>query len=366
MVNDKYFMKMALTLAKKAEGLTNPNPLVGAVLVKNGKVLSSGYHKKAGSLHAEIEALNKAGKRARGSTLYVTLEPCAHYGKTPPCVDRIIEEGVKRVVIGARDPNPVNNGKGIKRLRRKGVDVILGILQREALGINRVFNLYITQKRPYVSIKAAQSLDGKIATFAGHSKWITNSSSRRFVHRLRSRVDAVLVGVNTVIKDNPRLSARAGNPKRQPMKIILDSTLKTPLKSRLLSGRGKDVIVAATDLAPKERIERFKRAGIDVAFFKEDRGAVNIKSLLKFLAKREISHILVEGGGSVIASFLDKGLVEEVFIFISPKIIGGRDALTAVEGRGARLVSGAIKLKDIELKRFEEDILIHANVYGNH
>ena len=359
MHSDEYFMKMALALAKKAEGLTNPNPLVGAVLVKNGKVLARGYHKKAGSFHAEIEALDKAGKRAMGSTLYVTLEPCVHYGKTPPCVDRIIDDGVKRVVIGARDPNPVNKGKGIKRLRSKGIDVVSGLLQKKARGLNRVFNLYITQKRPYVSIKAAQSLDGKIATFAGHSKWITNSSSRRFVHRLRNRVDAVLVGVNTVIKDDPRLSARIGNSKKQPIKIILDSTLKTPLKSRLLKGREKDVIVAATVLAPKERIKRFKRAGIDVAFFKEDNGTVDIRSLLKFLAKREISHILVEGGGTVIASFLDKGFADELFIFISPKIIGGKDALTSVEGRGARLVSGAIKLKDIELKRFDEDILVH-------
>ncbi|MFH1753154.1 MAG: bifunctional diaminohydroxyphosphoribosylaminopyrimidine deaminase/5-amino-6-(5-phosphoribosylamino)uracil reductase RibD [Candidatus Omnitrophota bacterium] len=365
MDNDGHFMKMALALAKRGEGLTSPNPLVGTVLVKNGRVLSKGYHKRAGSHHAEIIALNKAGKKAMGSTLYVTLEPCVHHGKTPPCVDRIIKEGVKRVVIGARDPNPINNGRGMKRLRREGVDVVCGVLRSEAERLNRAFNVYITKKRPYVSIKAAQSLDGKIATFSGNSKWITNRLSRNFAHNLRGRVDAVLVGVNTVIKDDPRLSARAGNPKKQPIKIVLDSRLRAPLTRRLFKNGKKDVIVAATVRAPKERVERFRRAGIEVVLFKEDRGVVDIRALLRYLAKRGISHLLVEGGGSVIASFIDKALADEVFIFISPRIIGGRDATTSVEGRGAGSLGEAVRLKFVEVKKLNGDILIHADVYRN-
>jgi diaminohydroxyphosphoribosylaminopyrimidine deaminase/5-amino-6-(5-phosphoribosylamino)uracil reductase len=359
----KHYMQMALALAKRAEGRTSPNPLVGAVLVKNNRVLSRGYHKKAGLPHAEIEALDRAGRRARGATLYVNLEPCAHFGRTPPCVDRIIRDGVKKVIIGMRDPSPLNNGKGIRRLRRHGVDVVTGVLRKESLDLNSIFNLYITRKRPYVAIKVAQSLDGKIATFTGNSRWITNESSRRFVHRLRGRADAVLVGVNTVIKDDPQLNVRIKNSKRQPVRVILDSKLKTPKKSRVLKNRPEGVIIATTRCAPRKKIAEFRKMGIDVVSFKEEKGMVDIRSLLRYLASRGISYLLVEGGGAVISSFLNKDLADEIFIFISPKIIGGRNAVTSVEGEGVRSVKEAFRLKNIELRRFKEDILVQGNVH---
>lgn len=364
MDRDEYYMKMALRLARKGQGNTSPNPIVGALLVKDGRILAKGYHKKAGLPHAEIEVLNRAGNRAKDATLYVNLEPCDHFGKTPPCTDRIIKEGVKRVVIGMRDPNPINYGKGVERLRRNGVEVKCGVLKRESSILNSIFRTYITQKRPYVTIKVAQSLDGKIATFSGHSKWITNGSSRRFVHRLRRDIDAVLVGVNTIIKDDPLLNSRLRNSKRQPLRIILDSRLKTPKKSKIVKDRSSKVIVATTKAGLRKRKAlEFQKMGVDVVSFRENRGRVDLKSLLSYLARNGISHLLVEGGGTVIASFVRDRLVDEMLIFISPKIIGGRDAITSVEGEGIRFVDEAIKLKNIELKRFNQDILIRGYVY---
>lgn len=355
-------MKMALALAKKGRGRTSPNPMVGAVLVKGGKVLSKGYHRGFGLPHAEVEVLNRAGREAQGATLYVNMEPCGHFGKTPPCTERIIKEGVRRVVVGMRDPNPINYGKGIKRLRRSGIEVDCGVLKRESKMLNRAFTAFITKKRPYVTVKVAQSLDGKIATSAGCSKWITNEISRRFVHRLRSGADAVLVGVNTIIKDDPLLNARIKNLKKQPLRIVLDSRLITPKGSKVIKDRSPQTIIATTDKAFNKNRDKFKREGVDVVSFKEKKGAVCLKSLLRYLAHRGVSHLLVEGGGTAIANFLKDKLVDEIFIFIAPKIIGGRDAITSVEGEGVKSLKDALKLRDVKIKRFGEDILIRGHV----
>ncbi len=362
MNKDEYYMRMVLELAKKGEGSTSPNPMVGAVLVKNGKILAKGYHKRAGLPHAEIEALRRAGNRARGATLYVNLEPCNHFGKTPPCTDRIIKEGLRRVVIGMCDPNPINDGRGIEKLRQSGITIKCGVLENESKKLNRVFKTYTTKKRPFVTLKVAQSLDGKIATSSGRSRWITNESSRDFIHDLRGRVDAVLVGVKTVIKDDPLLNSRIKKPKNQPIRIILDSKLRTPRKSRVLKDKSSRVIIATGEDLPKKRISEFRKIGVDVVSFKKKDNMVDLRSLLKYLADEGISHLLVEGGGTVIANFLNKELADEMLIFIAPKIIGGRDAVTSVEGRGIREVDQAVELKDMELKRFDKDILIKGYV----
>lgn len=362
MNREERYMAMALALARKGEGNTSPNPMVGALLVKDGKVLARGYHRRFGSPHAEIEALDTAGSAARGAALYVTMEPCSHFGKTPPCTDRIIKEGIKEVVIGMCDPNPVNYKKGVEILRRNGIKVKCNVLREQAEELNRAFTSYITKGRPYVTVKAAQSLDGKIASFTGHSKWITNSASRSFVHELRRRVDAVLVGINTVKNDDPLLNARVKDPGRQPLRIILDSRLSISEKSRVIKDRSARTLIATGREHSGGKAARLKRENIDIAAFKDRSGRVCLGSLLRYLARRGVSHVLVEGGGTVIADFLEKGFVDEVIVFVSPKIIGGRDALTSVEGRGAARVTGAVKLKDIKIRRFNEDIMVRGYV----
>jgi len=363
MGKDEYYMRMALDLAKKGIGKTDPNPMVGAVLVKDGKVISTGYHKRAGLAHAEIEALSKAGRKAKGSTLYVNLEPCSHFGRTPPCVNRIIKDGVKRVVVGMRDPNPLVNGKGIAELKAHGLEVRSGVLMREAGKINRIFAARMARKRPFVTIKVAQSLDGKIATYTGDSKWITGEASRRYVHRLRSRVDAVLVGVNTVINDDPLLTARVGNVRKQPLRVVLDSRLRIPRKSRILCLDPSTVIIATTNRSSAKDRSILENMGVKVLVLREARGQVDLSGLLKYLGERGVSHILVEGGGKVVASFLKNGLVDEAMFFISPKIIGGKEAITSVEGDGIRLVEKAPRLYDITVKRLGDDILVRGYVH---
>lgn len=363
MTKDESLMEAALKHAKRGTGSTSPNPLVGAVLAKNGKVIACGYHKRPGGPHAEVVALDKAGRKAKGSELFVNLEPCSHFGRTPPCTERIIKDGVARVVIGMVDPNPINNGRGVKRLRKSGIDVKIGVLEERCKDLNRAFISFVTLKRPYVAIKAAQSLDGKIATFTGNSKWITDANTRRLAHKLRSRADAVLVGLNTIIKDDPLLNVRLCKTKKQPMRIVLDSKLKIPIKSRIIQDKSSRLIIATTRYAAKKRIEQLQKAGVDVFVCKSDNGRVEVGTLLRYLAERDISYLLVEGGGSVIASFLNKRLVDEAFFYISPKIIGGRNAPTSVEGVGVESVNSAIKLNNVALKKINQDILLHGYVH---
>ncbi|MCX5686723.1 MAG: bifunctional diaminohydroxyphosphoribosylaminopyrimidine deaminase/5-amino-6-(5-phosphoribosylamino)uracil reductase RibD [Candidatus Omnitrophica bacterium] len=342
---DEKYMRVALDLAKKGKGFTSPNPMVGAVIVKNGRIVGKGYHKRCGSAHAEVNALKNAAKFAKGATIYVSLEPCGHFGRTPPCTDALVESGIKRTVIAMKDPNPANNGRGIKKLVKSGIRVKVGILKEEAARLNKPYIKFITKKMPYVTVKIAESLDGKIATRTGESRWITGDDSRRFVHDLRARSDAVMVGVNTVIKDDPLLLSRTSKG-RQPIRIIVDSHFRTPKNARIFSEVKRSPVIVAT--TKKNGPDPFSR--------------VDLKALLKVLAKREIANILVEGGGELVASLVENRLVDKFLFFIAPKIIGGRLAKTAVEGTGVDRISRAIPLKFVKIKRFKEDILIEAEV----
>lgn len=327
-IHEKY-MRLAIDLAKKAEGKTSPNPIVGAVIVKNGKIVGMGYHRKAGLPHAEVNALSEAGSRSRGATLYVTLEPCDHFGRTSPCTDAIIDSGIKKVVMAMRDPNPINNGSGINKLRRNGIRITCGILEEDSRLMNGPYIKYITTGIPYITVKVAQSLDGKIATRTGDSKWISSDDSRRYVHELRGKADAVMVGANTVIKDDPSLLSRIPGAK-QPLRIIVAANTKIPSKAKVFSRRGKN------------------------------QPAIVLKSLSEALAIKNITNILVEGGGELIASLVESDLVDRFLIFVAPKIIGGRDARTPVEGSGAKMIKDAKQFKITDVKRFKNDIMIEA------
>lgn len=353
-------MRLAINLALKAEGMTSPNPLVGAVIVKNGKIVGKGYHKKAGLPHAEINAIREAGPKAKGAEAYVTLEPCDHYGRTPPCTDAIIKSGIRKVFIGMRDPNPLNNGRGIKRLKRYGIIIKAGVLEKEARSINKPYIKFITKRIPYVTVKVAESLDGKIATKTGDSRWITADDSRRYVHELRRKVDAVMVGVNTVIIDDPLLMSALSRGK-EPIRIIVDSRLATPLKARIFSDISRSPVLIATTKKSR-KIKYYEKRGARVLIAKSKKGRVDLKDLMKTLALMDIVHILVEGGGELIADILKEKLADSLYFFIAPKIIGGRDAVTSVQGDGISKVKDALALKNIEVKRFKEDLLIKAEV----
>jgi len=355
------YMKLALKLALKARGMTSPNPMVGALVVKNGRIIGRGYHKKAGMAHAEVIALEQAGEDARGASLYVTLEPCAHFGRTPPCVDRIIQSGIKEVIVGMVDPNPLNNGKGIQILKSRGIKVEAGFLEDELKAANAAFIKYVTRRMPLVTVKVAESLDGKIATRTGESKWITSDKSRDYSHRIRKNYDAVMVGVNTVRRDNPKLDAWFS--RRQPVKIVIDSQLSTPQDAEIFSGGSKVVIVTIAARPGQEtenrRILSRKAVILEV---KEKFGQINLEDMFKKLARMEITSVMVEGGGTLIGSLFDEGLVDNVLFFISPKIIGGKDALSSVMGKGVSRLESAVQLKNFKLRRFKEDILVEGQV----
>lgn len=361
MRDDKYFMKMALALAGKGRGKTSPNPMVGAVIVKGGRVLGKGYHKMAGLEHAEIAALRDAGARTAGATLYVTLEPCDHFGRTPPCTNAIIKSGIGTVVAAMKDPNPLNNGKGFARLKAAGLKVVEGVLKDDAMRLNEVFVKYITTGLPYVTVKVAQSIDGKIATKTGDSKWISGEQSRRFVHKMRGWVDAIMVGAGTIIADNPLLTSRVANrlKGRQPIKIIVDAGLNISPKARIFgSSSPAKVIIAASKNAPDNRANRFRTAGADVLKLKDKKGIINLIELFRELGKKEITSILVEGGGTLIGNLRDAGLIDKILFFVSPRIIGGKSAVSSVAGEGVSRISESLKLNDVRYKRFGDDLLV--------
>ncbi len=337
---DEKYMRMAISLARRAEGLTNPNPAVGAVIVKGGKIVGKGYHKRCGLPHAEVNALKAARDKSRGATLYVTLEPCDHFGRTPPCTDAIIKANIKRVAIGIKDPNPLNKGNGIKKLNRHGIKTSVGILGDEARELNKPFIKFITSHMPYVTVKIAESLDGKIATRTGDSKWITGDDSRRYVHDLRAKVDAVMVGANTAMRDDPTLLGRSSNGK-QPIRVIVGNYRKIPRNARIFSTAEKSPVYIAAA----------KRGG-----------KVDLKDLLKKLGRMGIMHVLVEGGGELVASLVENRLVDEFLFFIAPKIIGGRDAVTSVEGEGIKKMGQALTFNKMNIRKFRKDILIAAEV----
>lgn len=356
-------MEKVLELAEKGRLTTSPNPMVGALIVKKGKIIASAYHARPGGLHAEAIALKRAGSKAKGAALYVNMEPCCHLGRTPPCAKAIIKSGIKKVFFSIIDPNPLNNGKGKKELEKNGIKVSVGLLNKEARKLNEVFIKYVTKKMPFVTIKAAESLDGKIATKTMDSKWITTDASRDYSHRLRSEMDAVLVGVNTIIRDDPVLISRRN---KSPIKIVLDSNLGVPVGANIFSKKSPALNIVAilrkslNDPRIFKKVEKFNKKGILVIACPGKNNRIDLVWLLKELAELEISLLLVEGGGDTISGFLEQGLADKVLFFIAPKIIGGRGAVTSVEGKGADKVSQAIRLKDVKVEMVGEDILVSA------
>ncbi|KXG77290.1 Riboflavin biosynthesis protein RibD [Fervidicola ferrireducens] len=323
MERDIFFMKRALDLAKKGRGTTSPNPMVGAVIVKDGEIVGEGYHRKAGEPHAEVMALAQAGERARGAELFVNLEPCCHFGRTPPCADAIIRAGVKRVVVAMTDPNPLVAGKGIKRLREAGVEVEVGLLEEEARKLNEVFIKYITTGRPFIVAKIAQSLDGKIAMASGESRWITGEPARIKAHEFRSWYDAVMVGIGTVLADDPLLTCRLPGERKSPLRIVVDSWARIPLDARMLECKDGRVILATTERADGEKVNALKGKGVEVIKVPAVDGRVDLKRLMEILGSMEITSVLVEGGATLIASFIKENLVDKLLVFQAPLIIGG-------------------------------------------
>ena len=362
MINeDIRFMKLVLALARKGEGCTSPNPMVGALIVKNGQIIGRGYHARAGANHAEVCVIKNTGKKARHGTLYVNWEPCVHTNKkTPPCVPAIIKNELSKVVIGMIDPNPLVKGKGMRALKKVNIQVVCGAMEKQAKELNKVYIKHITTKLPFITVIYAMSVYGKIATRTGDSKWISNDKSRRFVHRLRSVSDAVLVGVGTVIKDNPRLTPRHGSiTDRMPIRIIVDGSASIPLRSRVLDTREAPTIIAVTKKAPESNIKKLKQIGIEIICCKSDKSnLVDIHDLLSKLGKEGITSVLVEGGSRVISSFIEEGAIDRIYAFICPKIIGGKTALVPFVSRGVSKIKNAVSLKDIKVRRFKDDIMI--------
>lgn len=342
---DEFFIKQTLKLAKKGLNWTNPNPMVGVVIVKGGKILSKGYHKAFGLPHAEIEALRKCKENSDGATLYINLEPCSHFGKTPPCVGAIIRSGIKRVVCSTYDPNPKIHGLGIAMLQKSGLAVSIGLLENAARALNEAFFTFHEKKRPFIAIKFAASLDGKIATFKGNSKWITNEKARNYVRKLRGQYQAILVGINTVLLDDPHL----GNS----LRIILDSKLQVPMDAQVL--RDRNVILATTTKTDKIKKKQLEKKGVTVEVFDE---SIIIPKLLSKLRQKEIISILVEGGGEVLGSFMDAGVIDKIYAFHAPILIGGKKAISAIGGLGVQTISQAIHLKNLSYRRFDDNLLI--------
>ena len=356
---DNYYMKKALSLAARGTLAVRPNPRVGAVLVKAGRVIASAYHSRCGGPHAEVKVLKKAGPAARGGTLYVTLEPCSSYGKTPPCTESIISSKVGRVVIGCRDRDPRNRNRAEKVLTRAGIPVVIGILEDDCRALNRDFFIWAEERRPYTMLKLALSLDGKIADRRGRAKWISSQPSRRYAHYLRSRSDAILIGLKTVIADDPLLTVRMGYTHPGLKKVVLDSQGRIPLTARLLRGENaKDTILATTPLAPVSRLKEITGRGVTLVKVPARAGRVSLKTLFRRLAARGIMRLLVEGGGETAASLLEECLVDELHLFIAPIIIGGRDAFPAVGGKGVKSIREAYRLHDMVVDRMGEDIHI--------
>jgi diaminohydroxyphosphoribosylaminopyrimidine deaminase/5-amino-6-(5-phosphoribosylamino)uracil reductase len=361
------YMEQAISLAKLALGQVSPNPAVGAIVVKNGAIAGQGYTQPPGSSHAEIMALKQAGEQARGGTMYVTLEPCCHQGRTPPCTQAVIAAGISEVHLAMLDPNPLVSGKGKDELERAGIKVFVGEHEEDAREINEAYMKYITTGIPFVTAKFAMSLDGKIATRSGDSRWITGDEARRYVHYLRNTADAVMVGVNTVLADDPQLTCRCGDRggkvKKQPLRVIVDSKGRTPLEAKVFSEPGKALVALGRNIKPDEK-KAFSKAGAELLELPSDEGLVNLEGLLKVLGEREITSVLVEGGGIILGSLFDRGLVDKVVAFIAPIIIGGREAKTAVAGKGVDKVVDSIKLESVSIRNFDKDIMISGYVEG--
>lgn len=352
------FMQRALELARFGWGTVNPNPLVGAVVVKDGRVVGEGYHKKAGQPHAEVMALKQAGEQAAGATMYVTLEPCSHFGRTPPCAEAVIKAGIKEVIIAMEDPNPRVSGRGIAMLKQAGINVIVGVMENEAKRLNEVFIKYITSDMPFVIWKCAMTIDGKVATATGDSKWITNEISRGYVHWWRYRVSAILAGIGTVLADDPMLTVRLPEVavEKQPVRIIADSLARIPLNAKVLNMEEGKSIIAVSKAAGHERVKALIEKGADV-IVTEGVDKIDLKSLMKELHNREIDSVLIEGGPTLAGNAIKNNIVDKAMVFIAPKLVGG-SAISALEGEGAKQMQDVKVLKDIMTKRFKDDVLI--------
>jgi diaminohydroxyphosphoribosylaminopyrimidine deaminase/5-amino-6-(5-phosphoribosylamino)uracil reductase len=359
--DDEQWMKRAIRLAEKGRGRTSPNPMVGAVLVKEGIVVGEGYHARAGEAHAEIIALRKAREEARGSTLYINLEPCTHYGRTPPCVPVIIEAGVRRVVIGIEDPNPLIKAKGLESLAKAGLEVKVGILEKECRRLNEAFYKYILKREPFVILKVAATLDGKIATRDGESKWISGETSRRFVHRLRDQVDGVVVGIDTVLQDDPMLTARVKGG-RDPFRIVLDSRLRIPEEAKVIKTDPSKAIIATTELAARDKRQRLEKMGAQILVLDSEHQRVSLKPLLSKLVEMGMMSLLLEGGSQINGSFLDEGLIDKFLLFLSPKMIGDDQAIGIFGGKGVTHLKDAVPLRELRVRRIGGDILIEGYV----
>lgn len=357
-MNDQFYMALALDMAERAQGQTGINPVVGCVVVKDGAVIGLGTHLQRGTGHAEVHALNMAAGKAQGSTAYVTLEPCSHYGKTPPCSQRLIDEGVARVVVACEDPNPQVAGRGIAMLRDQGIEVEVGLLRSRALRLNEKFIKYILTKRPFVTLKSASTLDGKISTRTGDSKWISNGQAREIVHTLRHRHQGIMVGVNTVIADNPSLTTRMVVPGLNPVRIVIDSSLRIPLDSAVVTDGQAPTVVVTTEAADPVKHEALVAAGVQVIIC----GAgprVDLQSAMTKLGEMEIGSILLEGGGTLNGSMLESGLVDRVVLFFAPKIVGGgAGAAGTFEFPGVGLMKDAITLEGLEVEVLGDNVCI--------
>lgn len=363
--HEKY-MSLAISLARKGEGRTSPNPLVGAVLVKRGKIIGKGYHRKAGLPHAEIEAFIDAGRKGqdvRGSSLYVSLEPCCHREKkTPPCTDAVIEKGVRDVIVGALDPNPKVSGKGVKTLKDAGIRVTTGVLEEKARQLNEAFNKYITTHTPFVTLKLAATLDGKIATHTGDSKWIGSERQRKVGHRLRSLADAVMIGTGTLLKDDPSLNVRLyKNAGKEPVPVVLDRTLKTPVKSKIFSAHESVIIVTGKshDRVRRKKLEVAGARIIEVGFERD--GHFDLRELARELGKVEITSLLIEGGSATAALSLKSGIVDKVVFFYAPRVIGA-EGLSMVGKLGVSRIRDSLNIERVKIRKFGDELMVEGYV----
>ncbi len=358
---DRDYMELALELAASAKGNTNPNPCVGAVLVKDGVIVGTGLHRKAGEPHAEVHAFNMAGEHARGATLYVTLEPCSHYGKTPPCANLVKESGVSRVVVATTDPNPSVAGRGINLLREAGIEVEVGLLEQEALKLNERFIHNMLTNKPFVISKFAMTLDGKIATHNGHSKWITSEEARLQVHKLRHEVDGILVGVGTVLADNPSLTTRLPHREgKNPIRIILDSELKTPLNANVLNTTEAQTIIVSAKEVDAQKVKQLTEKGVKILAVARNEQGLDLNEMLDELYKMGITDLLVEGGAEINASFLRAGLLNKVLVYLAPKLLGGHRSKTPFAGVDIDSIDEALQLEFDSIEQIGSDICITA------
>jgi diaminohydroxyphosphoribosylaminopyrimidine deaminase/5-amino-6-(5-phosphoribosylamino)uracil reductase len=357
---DLAYMHMAYGLAEKARGRSSPNPLVGSVIVRRGAIIGHGYHEEAGKPHAEIMALRKAGRRARGATMYITLEPCVHWGRTPPCVDGLIEAGLKRAVISAYDPNPLVHKKGVRRLKRAGLEVAVGLLEEKNSQLNEIYAKYITRKIPFVTLKAALSLDGKTATWTGDSKWISSAGTRDYIHLFRGEYDALMIGIATLIKDDPLLTVRHPTwGDKRISRIILDPHLRFPLTARILKtlARGPVILFALEGVSPA-KAETLRKKGVEIVPLAKSWKAGGLESILAELGRREIASLLVEGGSRLQTGFIEAGLADKLVLTISPKLIGGREAPGFFAGEGARRIRETLPVKSLRPFLLGDDLIL--------